>query len=414
VRRIQTDFVPVALKAGLVNNPPVGPEGLLYREIGRSKPAPQGICVANSDGKVLDWALMFDGNRSLVQFLDHCLKRYAAFPDAKKPVPAERYMRFPSRKLPDVKDTRVAIQIPSHHPTGRRCPAQPALKKGTLVGRVVGRALDKSGKPLADTTLQENYLEARFEIPVDVQASFAKALANAGSKRFLVPDEFGEAIVRPAYLGQLDVSPLGGRQVGGRTDRKSWKFWAQRIGNGQPVRVHMTGQSDVSARDAALGRRSDGRRWTHTIRLQWEGYLDVGGNRVTHLVLAAHGHEKLHWGNGLSLLTTRNIIRNLPAGRTLNVDGDVRYGLIAVPCSADEIGEKPARLRANSAQSKRAVTIQRKIKQIHQGVKRRQQQGKNLAPIEKIMQRFGPLIKAGKLDEAEAVLDRALKRLDRD
>ncbi len=64
-RRIKADFVPVALKAGLVNNPPVGPEGLLYREIGRSKPAPQGICVANSDGKVLDWALMFDGDKSV-------------------------------------------------------------------------------------------------------------------------------------------------------------------------------------------------------------------------------------------------------------------------------------------------------------------------------------------------------------
>ncbi len=50
VRRVSQEFVPVALKAALVNNPPGGPEGRFLREIGRSKPSPQGICVANSAG----------------------------------------------------------------------------------------------------------------------------------------------------------------------------------------------------------------------------------------------------------------------------------------------------------------------------------------------------------------------------
>jgi len=36
IRRVNADFVPVALKAGLVNNPPDDEEGQLYREIGRS------------------------------------------------------------------------------------------------------------------------------------------------------------------------------------------------------------------------------------------------------------------------------------------------------------------------------------------------------------------------------------------
>ena len=55
IRRVHADFVPVALKAALVNRPPDDQEGLLYREIGRSKPGPQGICVVNSAGKVLAW-----------------------------------------------------------------------------------------------------------------------------------------------------------------------------------------------------------------------------------------------------------------------------------------------------------------------------------------------------------------------
>ena len=77
IRRVNADFIPVALKAGLINNPPRGLEGDLYAELSRSKPAPQGICVANSAGKALDWVLMFDDDKSVVKFLDHALQRYA-------------------------------------------------------------------------------------------------------------------------------------------------------------------------------------------------------------------------------------------------------------------------------------------------------------------------------------------------
>src|SRR6516225_959005 len=51
-----------------IDRPPDDAEGLLYREIGRSRPAPQGICVVNTAGKVLNWALMFDDDRSVLAF----------------------------------------------------------------------------------------------------------------------------------------------------------------------------------------------------------------------------------------------------------------------------------------------------------------------------------------------------------
>ena len=89
IKRVNADFIPVALKAGLVNNPPGDEEGLLYREIERSKPAPQGICVVNSAGKVLNWTLMFDDDQSVLAFFDHAKQRFAKYPDAKKPVAAE-------------------------------------------------------------------------------------------------------------------------------------------------------------------------------------------------------------------------------------------------------------------------------------------------------------------------------------
>src|SRR5436190_9722878 len=104
IRRVNADFVPVPLKAALVNSPPDNDEGRLYREIGRSKIVPQGICVVNSAGKVLEWVFMFDDHKSVLAFLDHARKRFARFPDAKKPFPAERYMKFPSKKLADIED----------------------------------------------------------------------------------------------------------------------------------------------------------------------------------------------------------------------------------------------------------------------------------------------------------------------
>ncbi len=105
IRRVNKEYIPVALKAAQVNNPPPGIEGALYAEIARSKPAPQGICTANSAGKVLAWALSFDDDESILEFLDHVAQRYRQSADAAKPVTAERFKKFPSRKLADVEDT---------------------------------------------------------------------------------------------------------------------------------------------------------------------------------------------------------------------------------------------------------------------------------------------------------------------
>src|SRR5262249_17738486 len=161
-------------------------------------------------GKVLDWALMFDDDKSVLAFLDHCLKRFASYPDAKKPVAAERYLKFPSHKLEDVKDTGKGLPVVDGHPKGKPCPARPLLPEGTVAAGVFGRGLDKDGKPVADTLRQEHYVEDRFRVPPAVQDGLAKALADAGAKRFPVPDDLGRLLVSHAYLGQLDVNPAGG------------------------------------------------------------------------------------------------------------------------------------------------------------------------------------------------------------
>ena len=130
IRRVNADFVPVDLKAALVNNPPNDEEGRMYREIGLSKMITQGICVVNPAGKVLDWALTFDDDMSVLSFLDHALKWYAKYPDTKQAIPAERYMRFPGKRLNDRQDTGEAHRIPERHPKGKHCPTTPCCPKG--------------------------------------------------------------------------------------------------------------------------------------------------------------------------------------------------------------------------------------------------------------------------------------------
>jgi hypothetical protein len=337
IRRIKSDFVPVALKAALVNHPPQDEEGRLYREIGRSKPAPQGICVVNSAGKVLDWALMFDDEKSVLAFLDHALGRFHDHPDAKRPVAAERYMRFPSIRLPDVADAGALLPVADHH-FGTDCPARARFPQGTIVGRLFGRALGPDGRPVAETIRQEQYVEDRFEIPVETQAVLAKRLSDSGNARFRLPDELARLLVGHAFLGQLDVDPLGS-PAGGSGDLKQCEFWAQRdsASADAPTRLRVLGRSEVAGGEDASRPdvRSDGRVWEHAVRLTWEGFIEMSGTRMTRLLLAARGSERLKWGN--VFLQGESDVSRLPAGHRIDLACKVRYGIVGEPAAADEV-----------------------------------------------------------------------------
>jgi hypothetical protein len=90
--------------------------------------------------------MAFDDDKSVLAFLDHSAKRFAQFPDAKKPVAAERYGRFPSQKGADVADNGKAPIIIDRHPEGKHCPGATRVRQGTVLARVFGRALDMDGK----------------------------------------------------------------------------------------------------------------------------------------------------------------------------------------------------------------------------------------------------------------------------
>ena len=420
IRRVNAEFVPVALKAALVNNPPNDPEGRLYQEISRSKPAPQGICVVNSAGKVLDWALMFDDDESVLAFLDHALKRFRDHPDAKRPVAAERYMKFPSMKLPDVADDGEVLPVPDRHSeTG--CPAQARFRPGTIIAHLFGRALGPDGRPVPDTVRQEQYVEDRFDLSIEAQALLAKQFADSGAARFRLPDELARQWVSHAYLGQIDVNPLGSPTCGGG-DLKQCEFWAQADNpeGTAPLRLRIEGKTEVagSQEGSRPDGRSDGRLWEHAVRLTWEGFIEMQGRGreaggrspgVTRLLLAAHGSERLKWGN--ASFPGGSDVAHLPGGHPIDLACEVRYGVIGEPVSANEVGAAGPPSLALAGDAGLQARLQRKMQQVQAGVQKWQQEGRDPSRVGEIMQGFEPLMREGRLQEAEAVLDRALKLL---
>lgn len=236
-------------------------------------------------------------------------------------------MRFPSQKLPEMADAGEALPLAESHPMGMACPANPGYPPDAVVARVIGRALDAQGQPVADTTRQENYAEDRFVISPALQETLSRAAAHAGEGRFPLPKELAQLWVTYAYLGQLDVRPCE-NPVGVRPERNQSTFWAQRVsGGGNLLRLRVEGRSDVMSRADQLM----GRTYRHGVRLAWEGFLELKSGRLTRLLLFARGEETLMWREEHALAATadpKNPVAFLPAGRPLDFTRRVRYGIL--------------------------------------------------------------------------------------
>lgn len=406
IRRVNADFIPLALNATLVNG--VGPAGdeneaQLYGRIRRSQAAPQGVCVLNSGGQVLDWVLMFESDARIVAFLDDSLKHYREYPDGGRPVATRRFQMYPGNKKEEFTDSDTG-SIMAAHPKGKLCDAKANRKsrgpEGAVVAQVIGRVLDDSGKPLADTTNQEHYTQDYFTLAPDLQRKVADALKDA-SGEVRLPDEFGRILATYAYLGHIDVRPLdnpGGRGPG---ELKECEFRVEKVSKGL---------WRVRGKTETVGTKSGTGPLTHEVKLAWEGFLEMDGTRMTKLLLSALGTEKLNYGDRRH---QGNEVAFLPAGRYIDQNARVRYGIMGTPVPAGEGVAKPGSAPGASGRGGGAPPgLEAKMQRLQEAVQRWQKEGKELSPVGQIMQDFEPFMKAGKLKEAEGVLDRALKLLE--
>ncbi len=311
-------------------------EGKAFQSIFRSRVQPQGTCVLNSGGQVLAWVLMFDKNQSVLDFLDHGLKRFRDQPDAKEAIITERYLRFPSAKLEDMQDEAKPQPFAERHPEGTRCLGAPYVPPGTVVARVIGRALDKDGKPSARAVNQEHLALDRFEVTPALQEKLAKVLADGGTGRVALPEDFTRLCMAYAFLGNKDSGPMTKVSVFAvASDVKQCEFWAQktasRVALAPGVAIwRVEGQTEVLGKGKGAAGDSGLR---HEVKLAWEGFIELDGKRMTSLLLTARGTEKLKWGSEAlkARAKTDDEVAFLTAGRFIDVECGVRYGIIGEP-----------------------------------------------------------------------------------
>ena len=339
IRRINADFVPVAMAMAAFQAWSADDEGKALRSIYRSKAQPQGTCVLNSGGQVLAWVIMYDKNKSVLDFLDHGLKRIRDHPDAKQAIMTERYFRFPSDKLKEMKDEVKPQPIAERHADGKHCPGWVDLPRGTVVAKVIGRALDKDGKLSARLVNQEHLALDRFEVSPALQARLAKALADGDAGRIRLPDDFARLCMAHAFLGNKDAGPMSKISVSAAvSDVKQCEFSAHKV-EGSTSLWRVEGKTEVIGK----GSRGDF-GFRNEVKLAWEGFIEMDGKHLTRFLLAARGTEKFRYGSdGLrAALATKakDEVALLTAGRYIDMECGVRFGIIGEPVAADKMKDR--------------------------------------------------------------------------
>ena len=299
----------------------------VFRSLYRSQVAPQGIGVVNAGGQALAWAMNHEANEDILSFLDYGLERFRRNPDGQEPVTTERYRHYPGERLEDYKSDVRTSPIPLGHRDLEGCPWWIPRPKGTVVARLVGRALDKDGKPMADTLRQELYTEDGFDIAVKTQEKLAKVLADAETDRVLLPLELTREWVKHAYMGVLDVQPLDNPGPS-KGELKQCDFWARKTGPGKgPTSWRVEGESEVFI-DERMTHGIPGDM--HEVKLQWHGFIQMDGDRMTQLVLSASGKENLKFQSAL----------HKAGDCRFDLTGAVRFGILGEPVTPDKKPEK--------------------------------------------------------------------------
>jgi hypothetical protein len=303
---------------------PSSEEAKIFQSLYRSQVPGQGMCIANAGGQALAWAMNHGENHGILSYLDHGLERFRQNPDGRESVMTERYGQYPRERQEDYKMDARTSPIPPGHRDGESCPWRNARPRGTVVARIYGRALDENGKPVAGTLRQASYTEDGFDIATKTQDILAGVLAGAGAERVPLPRELTRQWVKHAYMGVLDVQPLDnpGRSKG---ELRQCDFRAEKAGLRKGRRLwRVEGASEVFIDDKMIhGIPGD----MHEVKLQWRGFIEMDGDRMTELVLIASGKENLKF-------------QSARGGSQFDLSGEVRFGILGESAPESKEPEK--------------------------------------------------------------------------
>ena len=162
-----------------------------------------------------------------------------------------------------------------------------------------------------------------------MQEKVAQALADGGAGRVVLPDNFAQLCMAYAFLGNKDSAPMSKVTIFPiAKDVKQCDFWAPRVDGGKAL-WRVEGKTDSFGK---VVEKAD-RGLHHEVKLTWEGYIELDGKRITRLLLAARGTEKLKWGSEAlkARAKTDDEVAFLTAGRFIDMECGVRYGIIGEP-----------------------------------------------------------------------------------
>jgi Spy/CpxP family protein refolding chaperone len=145
--------------------------------------------------------------------------------------------------------------------------------------------------------------------------------------------------------------------VKGQAENKGeWKrceLWARRVHSGKETALwQIDGQSKVVSAVAING------KGVHNVKLRWEGYIESKSGHAQHFALSARGSEKLQFANNDNSLRNINAaeVAFLPAGRPIDVEGGVRYGIVGVAPAPASV-EPPAAAQAPDEARKQLIEV---------------------------------------------------------
>ena len=184
---------------------------------------------------------------------------------------------------------------------------------------------------------QEHLALDRFEVSPALQERLAKALANGDAGRIRLPDDLARLCMAHAYLGNKDAGPMSKISVSAAvSDVKQCEFLAHQV-EGSTSLWRVEGNTEV------IGKGGSGRDfgYRNEVKLAWEGFIEMDGKHMTRFLLAARGTEKFQYGSdGLrfALATkAKDEVELLTAGRYIDMDCGVRYGIIGEPVAAKKV-----------------------------------------------------------------------------